>query len=266
MSRERMSAVYTGLLFLGLPMHTCPQPDFGLSSELFKLNSAGNGRKNRMAKAPYVEDHRLKHMLKVAAVSGELPVRNVALLTAIYGTGMMLTELARLPLKAYLRPDGAVRDESAVTADIAYNGSERPLYWSNAKLTAAIDKYLDYRLEHRHRVTTRKGAYRGLDPEAPIFLTDEGEAYKLTERRTATGAISYSCDSLSQLFRKMHLQAGIEGASAMSGRRTFAVRLARNQIDLKHIKTLLGMKTLRATKALIDADPVRMGAIAAGVF
>ena len=52
----------------------------------------------------------------------------------------------------------------------------------------------------------------------------------------------------------------------MSGRRTFAVRLARNQIDLKHIKVLLGMKTLRATKSLIDADPVRLGAIAAGVF
>ena len=219
-----------------------------------------------MAKARFIEDHRLKHMLKVAAVSGEFPVRNVALLTCVYGTGMMLTELARLPIKAYLRPNGVVLDESAITADIAYNGSERPLYWSNAKLVAAIEKYLDYRVEHRHRVTTRKAAYRGLDPEAAIFLTDEGEPYKLTMRRTATSAISYSCDSLSQLFRKLHLQAGIEGASAMSGRRTFAVRLARNQIDLKHIKVLLGMKTLRATKALIDADPVRLGAIAAAVF
>lgn len=219
-----------------------------------------------MAKAPFIEDHRLKHLLKVAAVSGEFPVRNVALLMCVYGTGMMLTELARFPIKAYLRPDGAVLDESAVTTNIAYNGAERPLYWSNTKLVAAIDKYLEYRAAHCHRVTTRKAAYRGLDPEAPVFLTDEGEPYKLTERRTATNAISYSCDSLSQLFRKLHLQAGIEGASAMSGRRTFAVRLARNQIDLKHIKTLLGMKTLRATKALIDADPVRLGAIAAGVF
>lgn len=219
-----------------------------------------------MAKAPFIEDHRLKHLLKVAQVSGEFPVRNVALLTCVYGTGMMLTELARLPIKAYLRPDGAVLDESAVTADLAYNGEERPLYWSNAKLVAAIDQYLAYRVAHHHRVTTRKMAYRGLDPTGPIFLTDAGEPYKLTERRTATGTLSYSCDSLSQLFRKLHVQAGIEGASAMSGRRTFAVRLARNQIDLKHIKVLLGMKTLRATKSLIDADPVRLGAIAAGVF
>lgn len=219
-----------------------------------------------MAKARYIEEHRLKHMLKVAAISGEFPVRNVALLTCVYGTGMMLTELARFPLSAYLNPDGSLREESAVTPDIAYNGTERPLYWSNVKVVAAIDKYLEYRVEHRHRITTKKAAYRGLEGSAPLFLTDEGDPYKLTERRTSTGAISYSCDSLSQLFRKLHLQSGIEGASAMSGRRTFAVNLNNKGFDLKHVKVLLGLKTLQATKALIDADPVRLGKIAAGVF
>lgn len=219
-----------------------------------------------MAKTLFIEEKSLRHLLKVTTVSGEFPTRNTALITTIYGTGMMLTEVATLPLKAYLQPDGSILDESAVPADIAYNGEQRPLYWSNDKVTAAIDKYLLRRAKLGHRVTTRKGAYRGLDPNAPIFLTDQGEAYKLTERRTATGAVSYSCDSLSQLFRKLHAQAGIEGASAMSGRRTFAVRLANNQIDLKSIKVLLGLKTLRATKNLIDSDPVRLGKIAAGVF
>ena len=51
-----------------------------------------------------------------------------------------------------------------------------------------------------------------------------------------------------------------------AGRRTFAVRLNNKGYDLKSIKILLGLKTLRATKNLIDADPVRLGAIAAGVF
>jgi len=219
-----------------------------------------------MAKTPYVQDHEMKRLLKVAAVSGASPVRNVALLRTIYGTGMTLQEVARLPIKAYLRPDGSLFEESAITPDIAYNGNERPLYWTNTTLVAAIDAYLVYRIEHRHRVTTREAAYRSLDPEAPIFLTDEGEPYRLTERKTATGVISYSCDSLSQLFRKLHAQAGIEGAGATSARRTCAVRLNNRGYDLKHIKTLLGLQTLKATKILIDADPVRLGAIAAGVF
>lgn len=221
-----------------------------------------------MPKTPYIEDHRLKHMLKVAAVNGEFPLRNVVLLTCVHGTGMMLTELACLPLKAYLNSDGSVREESVVSPDIAYKRSERPLYWANRKVVDAINKYLTYRIEHRHRITAENATYRGLDPNAPLFLTAPGQAYKLTERRTSTTAISYSCDSLSQLFRKLRRQAGIDGASAMSGRRTFAVRLAtgRRPVDLKHIKVLLGMKTLKATKKLIDATPVRLGKIAAGVF
>lgn len=112
----------------------------------------------------------------------------------------------------------------------------------------------------------RKTAYRGLDPDGPLFLTGEGVPYKLIQRKTTTGAISYSCDSLSQLFRKLHLQAGIEGASAMSGRRTFAVRLSQKGYDLRHINELLGHETLTATKRLIDADPVRLGALVAGVI
>jgi site-specific recombinase XerD len=219
-----------------------------------------------MAKAPYIEEGRLRHLLKVAAVSGELPLRNVALLTTVYGTGMMLTEIARLPVRAYLNGDGSVRVKSCVHAGIAYNGKERPIYWSNAKVVKAIDAYLTYRIVYRHRLTPMATAYRGLDPDGPIFLTGDGEPYKLIERRTGKGTASYSCDSLSQLFRKLHLQAGIEGASAMSGRRTFAVRLANNGFDLRHINELLGHETLTATKRLIDADPVNLRALVARVI
>lgn len=219
-----------------------------------------------MAKAPYIEEDRLRHLLKVASISGESPLRNVALLTTVYGTGMMLTEIARLPVRAYLNGDGSVRVKSCVDAGIAYNGKERPIYWSNAKVVKAIDAYLSYRIAYRHRLTPYATAFRGLDPDAPIFLTGDGEPYKLIERRTVRGAASFSCDSLSQLFRKLHLQAGIEGASAMSGRRTFAVRLANNGFDLRHINELLGHETLTATKRLIDADPVRLCAIVARVI
>lgn len=216
-----------------------------------------------MAKTPFIEDHRLKHMLKVTGVSGESPERNTAMLFTLYGTGMMLTEIARLPLSDYLNADGTIKDKSLIRAEIAYNGKARPLYWSSPRVTAALDKYLEYRLVHKHGITTRKAAYRGLDPDTPLFRTGDGDPYRLTTRKTTTGAISYSCDSLSQLFRKLHLQAGIEGASASSG--LFAVRLHQKGFDLRHINELLG-HDVTATKNLIDADPVRLGAIVAGVI
>lgn len=171
-----------------------------------------------------------------------------------------------MPVRSYLNGDGSVRVKSCVDAAIAYNGKERPIYWSNAKVTNAMDAYLAYRTVQRQGITPMATAFRGLDPDGPLFLTGEGQPYKLIERRTRSGTLSYSCDSLSQLFRKLHLQAGIEGASAMSGRRTFAVRLANNGFDLRHINELLGHETLTATKRLIDADPVRVGAIVARVI
>ncbi|WP_245621052.1 MULTISPECIES: hypothetical protein [Paraburkholderia] len=55
-----------------------------------------------MAKAPVVEEHDLRRMLKIAAVTGESPLRDVALLYVLYGTGAMLTKLAQLKVADYL--------------------------------------------------------------------------------------------------------------------------------------------------------------------
>ena len=71
-----------------------------------------------MAKTPYVEDRDLKKMLKIAAVSGELPVRNVPMLRTLYGTGMTLQEIARLPIRAYLGVNGDVLDEQGTSRRI----------------------------------------------------------------------------------------------------------------------------------------------------
>jgi site-specific recombinase XerD len=218
-----------------------------------------------MAKAPVIEEKPLRHMLKVAAVTGESPIRDQALLYVLYGTGMMLTEIASLTVADYLKPDGAVRDESAVRAEIAHNNRRRPLFWSNTKVVAAIDAYLSDRVRKKHGVTIRSAAYRSLDPDAPLFRGADGALYKLTKRNTAAGAISYSCDSLSQVFRRLHAQAGIEGGHALAGRRTFAVRLFRKGYDLRHIAELLGHQTLTATKRLVDQDPVALGDLVAGV-
>jgi site-specific recombinase XerD len=219
-----------------------------------------------MAKAPVIEERQLRHMFKVAAVSGESPLRDVALLCVLYGTGMMLTELASITVRDFVLESGAVREKSAVRAAIAHNSKERPVFWVNVKVVAAVDAYLAYRIGARHGVTTRTVAYRGLDPDGPIFRRADGEPYKLTQRRTSSGAISYSCDTLSQVLRRLHAQAGVEGGHALAGRRTFAVRLYRKGYDLRHISELLGHSTLTATKRLVDSDPVTLGDLVAGIL
>lgn len=38
-----------------------------------------------MAKVPYIKEGGLRHLLEIAAISGEFPVGNVALLKFLYG-------------------------------------------------------------------------------------------------------------------------------------------------------------------------------------
>lgn len=219
-----------------------------------------------MAKALSITEHQLKHMLRVTEKSNVFPARNLAVLYMLYGTGMRLTEIALLPVKNYLLPDGKVRIKSCMPAEIAYNSTERPLYWSNQKVTAALDAYLAHRTEHNHMTTTKKAAFRGLDPDSPIILTDEGKPYKLYARKTSTGAVSRSADALSQLIRGLHSKSGLEGGGAESGPVWFARSLDSKLYDLKSISVLLGHKQMSTTKKLLETDPHRLGKIAAGVI
>lgn len=218
-----------------------------------------------MAKAPVVEEPQLLHAVKVASVTGQSKSRDVALLWTAYGTGMMPNELAKLVISDYLNPDGSIHRDSEIRAEIAFNGTARPLYWTNRKVSAAIDAYLADRVRYGYGAGDPE-RFRGLDPASPLFLAVDGQPFAFTRRVTKAGVESYSCESLTEVIRRLHTQAGIENGSALAARRTFGVRLGREGYDLRHIQTLLGLQSLTAVKKMIEADPVRLGAIVARAY
>lgn len=218
-----------------------------------------------MAKAPVVEESEFKHAVKVASVTGQAKERDVALLWVAYGTGLMPIELAKLTVGDYLSPDGLVRDESEIRPEIAFNGISRPIYWSNKGVITALDGYLAARVRFGYGAGTTDH-FRGLDPASPIFLAVDGKPFTFTRRVTKSGQESFSCESLTQIIRRLHTQAGIEAGSSLAARRTFAVRLHRKGFDIRHIQVLLGVQSLLAVKRMVEADPVRMGAIVARVI
>lgn len=215
-----------------------------------------------MAKAPVVEESEFRHALKVAAVTGQSKGRDVALLWVAYGTGMMPIELAKLTVGDYLVADGTLRTESQVRSEIAFNGAARPLYWSNKGVVSALDAYLAERVRYGYGMGVPQ-QYRGLNPDSPLFLAVDGKPFAFTRRVTPAGQESYSCESLTQIIRRLHTQAGIENGSSLAARRTFGVRLHRKGYDLRHIQVLLGVQSLTAVKRMVEADPVRLGAIVA---
>ncbi|MCX4151739.1 MULTISPECIES: site-specific integrase [Paraburkholderia] len=219
-----------------------------------------------MAKSPVIEQHQLRHAVKVASVTGQNAKRDVALLLVFYGTGLTPNEVAKLQVSDYLMPDGRCVVEASLRPEIAFNGKRRPLLWASQKICAAIDDYLQCRLDARHAVTTSLVAFRGLDPNSPLFLTGDGEPFSFTRRTTPAGAVSYSCESLTEIVRRLHQQAGIEHGNASAARRTFVVRLHRDGRSLKLIQQLIGVSSLSAVKRLIDGDPVRLASVVSGVI
>lgn len=216
-----------------------------------------------MAKPPVIEDKQIEHLLKATAAYSRVPERDAALILTLYGTAMSVTELATFTVSDYLEATGAVRVTSAVRVDVAHNGEQRPLFWSNKRVVVALDAYLAWRVEHKQGVTIKKGAYRGLDPDSPLFLTEDGRPYTLTKRTLPSGVLSYSCNTLGAYISRLHANAGIEGGSAQSARRTFAVKQHRQGRDLVHIAAILGHKSVSTTKRLVDGDPVRLADIVA---
>jgi site-specific recombinase XerD len=219
-----------------------------------------------MAKAPVIEPHQIRHAMKVAAVTGHAPLRDVALLAVLYSTGVTPNEAAKLVVADYLNPDGSVRIDSVLRPEVAFNGKARPLVWANAKTREALNDYLRYRREARHGIGVAHAAFNGLDAMSPLFLASDGSPFTFTRRVTRTGAISYSCETLNEIIRRLHTQAGIEKGSANATRRTFAVNLHRQGRSPKLIQQLIGVSSLAAVKRLVDGDPVTLASVVRGVF
>jgi integrase/recombinase XerD len=213
-----------------------------------------------MAKPPVFEENQIEHLIKATASYSRVPERDTAMILTLYGTALAVTELATIKVSSYLKPDGSVLVASAVHPDIA---GARPLFWSNKRIVTALDKYLQWRLERRQGATVKRGAYRGLDPDSPIFLADDGEPYSLTKRSLPSGLVSYSCNTLGACVSRLHANAGLEGGSAQSARRTLAVKLHRQGYDLVHIASLLGHQSVSTTRRLVTQDPVRLADIVA---
>lgn len=244
---------------------------FGHSFGLQSLNSSNMWSKHTLAKAIIVEDHQFEHAVKVARVTGRNRARDVALLHVLFGTALTPTEISLLRVDDYLNQDGTVKRDWIVREDIAYNRRERPLFWVNKKVVTSLDSYLEHRRTNGLGTMTST-AYRGLQPESAIFLTEDGRSMAMT-KRMVNGKPSYACDVLTSLYKKLFSQAGIEGASATSGRRTFATKLYRRHQrgeagggDLRHIQELLGHTSIKAVRKLVECDPANLGAIVAKII
>lgn len=219
-----------------------------------------------MAKAVYITNNQRKNLFMVTGVCSNNPYRDQALLALVLGTPMKVIELARLTVADVLAENGKYLRDSTMRPELAFNGKPRPLSWESKRMRYYLDCCFINRLDCSQGITTMLGAYNGLDPESPVILTDDGKPFPLDRRKTPKGTITYTCSSMTRLISKRMSEAGIEGGTAESGRRTFAVNLQRQGFSIAVIHRLLGNANLKTTRRLLDSDPEDLGAIASKAF
>ena len=196
----------------------------------------------REGKARVLTDADLKRLFKVIRADTH-PERNAALLYMSVGLGLRVKEIAALSLGDVLDRREHLRDEISLLKTMTKGGKQRHVYLTNPKVRRALQDYLAVRLNPKR------------------YMCAPGSALFLSNKR-----MRFTPNSLQQVFRRLYLAAGIEGASSHSGRRTFATRLIEKGVDIKAVSVLMGHSSVAMTARYVEDNPERLRVIVGDVL
>jgi integrase/recombinase XerD len=188
------------------------------------------------ARVPTEQEQR---RLFTVAQHGRHGRRDHALVQTSYRLGLRAKELAGLRVGDVF--DGTrLRDDLVLSARVTKGGRPRTLYLTNGALRAVLLAYLEER---------KRGAAECLNPALPLFMSQQGGAF--------------SPNTMQQLFRRLYVAAGIDGARSHSGRRYFATELLGKGVDIKSVSVLMGHSSVAMTARYADDNPQKLRRILA---
>lgn len=154
-------------------------------------------------------------------------------------------------------PSGKVRDAVQLRAEITKGCKARLSYFTNPKLIAALDRYVQSR--HAKRIGL-SGAddYAGLYPDAPMFFSSRKGGFSMVpkNRELESGVTGeyVAADGLEHFFRRIYSRSGLQDASSHSGRRTFASTLLAKGVSSEDVSRLLGHSEIDVTGDYLEAS------------
>ncbi len=163
----------------------------------------------------------LKRVLAVVAVNRHAQRNRIAVQLSYYA-GLRVKEIAALHYSDIFDSDHTVKRIVTLTAEQT-KGKQGRIIVINDKLAAALTVYP-----------------KPNNPNSPLIRSQKGRAF--------------SANSLCQVFLRIYADAGIDGASSHSGRRTFVTNLAHKGVSAKVLMTLAGHRHMSTTQRYIDVN------------
>jgi integrase/recombinase XerD len=159
--------------------------------------------------------------------------RNRAMVLFTHWAGLRIGEVACLRWSDVLKTDGVVKDEIRLLPDMTKGRHARTVFVS-AKLKAELQAYA--------------AQAKCVDRNYPFFAS---------QKSIKAG---FTANSLAQTLALLYADAGLEGASSHSGRRTFLTTLANKGTAIHLLKTLAGHRSISTTAAYLYSSPTQLKA------
>ena len=159
--------------------------------------------------------------------------RDRCMLLMTYFAGMRIGEVAATKIKDVLANDGTIKQEINLTAEMTKGDKGRTVVLSE-KLKKEVKDYL----------------YTQYTESQLIALTYSNKLNTPLFKTQKRG--KFDPNTACYHFHMLYKNAGIDGASSHSGRRSFITNLNKKGVSLKVIMELVGHKNLQTTQRYID--------------
>ena len=177
-----------------------------------------------MAQAKSLTEKEFKQALGFIAI-GKHAARNRAMFLLTHWAGLRVGEVAALRLGDLVAVDGTIRTEIRLEAEQTKGRFPRTVF-------------LGERLRKELRSYT--ATIKRPSSERPLFYTQKRSGF--------------SANTLCQFFHLLYKQAGIDGASSHSGRRSFITNLANKGVGVRVLMALAGHRNIATTQVYIDVN------------
>lgn len=180
-----------------------------------------------MAQAKTLDDKQLRRVQDYIATRPHA-IRNRTMLAVSHLAMLRVGEIAALRYCDVLARDGSIKSEVHLSAEQTKGKHGRTIY-INSRLQKQLAEYV--------------AVYKPTNLEFKLFYT---------QKRRREG---FSANSLAQYFMYMYRNAGIDGASSHSGRRTGATKIYSSGASLKVVMQILGHRNLATTSRYLHVTP-----------
>ena len=179
----------------------------------------------KSGKAAYISESDLQLTLK--SLKGKNSVRNQAVWRASHFMGLRAKEMASLKMgDVYDFRNHILRDTIRLLAAYTKGNKYREVFLLDNNARSIMLEY----------ILSREDS----GSEAPLFLSQKLQPF--------------TANTMQRMIGNLYKKAGINGTSH-SGRRSFATRLIRHNVDIYSIQQLMGHSSITTTQEYFASDP-----------